>query len=178
MKMKFPVIVFVILLCPLFLLLGGCGSSNGGATAKTTPVITWSTPASVLVGTALSATQLDATSSVAGTFVYTPAAGTVESVAGPVTLNVTFTPSDTTDYNTATASVTLTVTPAIKTTPVITWSTPASITAGTALSSTQLDATANVVGTFVYSPAAGTVESAAGPVTLNVTFTPNDTVDY
>ncbi|MFZ1086091.1 MAG: hypothetical protein WAN35_14085, partial [Terracidiphilus sp.] len=112
------------------------------------------------------------------TFVYSPAAGTVESAAGPVTLNVTFTPNDTVDYTTATASVTLTVTAVAKTTPVITWSTPASISAGTALSATQLDATANVAGTFIYSPAAGTVESTAGNVTLNVTFTPNDTADY
>ena len=43
-----------------------------------------------------------------------------------------------------------------KATPVITWATPAAITYGTTLSSTQLNATASVPGTFVYSPAAGT----------------------
>jgi hypothetical protein len=42
-------------------------------------------------------------------------------------------------------------------TPTITWNTPASITYGTALSSTQLNATASVPGTFAYSPAAGSI---------------------
>jgi hypothetical protein len=45
------------------------------------------------------------------------------------------------------------------------------------LSSTQLDATASVPGSFVYSPAAGRVLSP-GTQPLSVTFTPTDTVDY
>jgi hypothetical protein len=45
------------------------------------------------------------------------------------------------------------------------------------ISSTQLDATASVPGTFVNSLAAGTV-LAAGTQTLSVTFTPHDTTDY
>jgi len=161
------------------LAIAGCGGSNSAiVTTKTTPVITWATPASIVAGTALSTKQLDATADVAGSFVYSPAVGTVESTAGTVTLSVAFTPTDTTDYNTATASVTLTVTAVAKTTPTITWATPASIAVGTALSSTQLDATANVDGTFAYSPAAGTVESTAGTVTLSATFTPTDTTTY
>lgn len=59
----------------------------------------------------------------------------------------------------------------------VAWPTPAPITSGTALSSTQLDATANVPGTFVYTPAAGTV-LAAGVQTLSVTFTPTDSSEY
>ena len=43
--------------------------------AKATPVITWANPADIVYGTALSATQLNATADVAGSFVYTPAAG-------------------------------------------------------------------------------------------------------
>ena len=46
------------------------------------------------------------------------------------TLSVTFTPTDTANYATATANVLITVT---KATPVITWPTPANITYGTAL---------------------------------------------
>ncbi len=88
----------------------GCGGSGTTTVNKVTPTITWATPASIVAGTALSSTQLDATASVAGTFTYTPPAGTVESTPGTVTLYVTFTPTDTTDYNTATASVSLTVT--------------------------------------------------------------------
>ncbi|HTW46083.1 MAG TPA: hypothetical protein VMD58_11100 [Acidobacteriaceae bacterium] len=174
--------VFFIFLCA-GLLLSGCGTSTttSGASqntdpTKTTPTITWATPASITYGTALSSKQLDAAASVAGTFAYSPAAGTVPQV-GTDTLSVTFTPTDTTDYNSATASVSLVVNAASKTTPTITWATPAPITYGTALSSTQLDATASVAGTFVYSPAAGTVP-AVGTDTLSVTFTPTDTADY
>ena len=96
-------------------LLAGCssgGSSNsggGGGVAKAAPSISWATPAAVPLNTVLSAMQLNATASTPGTFVYSPAAGTVLSTAGSVTLSTTFTPTDTTDYNTATASVSLTV---------------------------------------------------------------------
>jgi hypothetical protein len=70
---------------------------------------------------------------------------------------------------------TLTITQA---TTILTWPTPAAITYGTPLSSTQLDATSGgVAGTFGYTPAAGTV-LAAGSQTLSVTFTPTDTADH
>jgi hypothetical protein len=140
---------------------------------QATPVIIWATPPAITFGTTLSSTQLNATASVPGTFVYSPTAGTTLS-AGTATLSVTFAPTDTTDYTTATGTVTLTVN---KATPVITWATPGAITFGTTLSSTQLNATASVPGTFVYSPAAGTTP-AAGTDTLSVTFTPTDTTDY
>jgi YD repeat-containing protein len=140
---------------------------------KASPVITWATPAAIKYGTGLSATQLDTTASVPGTFVYMPAAGTVPT-AGSQTLSVTFTPTDTADYTTATASVTLAVD---KTSPVIAWTTPAAITYGTALSGMQLDATADVQGTFAYTPAAGTV-LPAGSQMLSVIFTPSDATDY
>ena len=42
----------------------------------------------------------------------------------------------------------------------------------------QLDATANVPGTFIYTPAAGTVLGAGNDQTLSVSFTPTDTTDY
>jgi hypothetical protein len=140
---------------------------------KATPTITWATPSPITYGTALSSTQLNATASVPGTFVYSPVSGTVLG-AGLQTLSVTFTPTDTTDYNAATATMTLVVN---KATPTITWATPSPITYGTALSSTQLNATASVPGTFAYSPVSGTV-LGAGLQTLSVTFTPTDTTDY
>ena len=141
--------------------------------AKATPVIAWPAPAAIAYGTALSATQLDATANVPGTFVYLPAPGTVLG-AGLQTLSVTFTPSDTTDYSSLTANVSLAVN---KGTPAITWAASGAITYGTALTATQLDATANDLGTFVYSPPSGTV-LGAGLQTLSVTFTPTDTADY
>ena len=145
---------------------------------QATPTINWAAPAPITYGTALSKTQLDATatfagSPIGGTYVYSPAAGTVLTV-GSQTLSVTFTPTKTADYTTATGNVMLQVKQG---TPTITWSKPADITYGTALSSTQLDATASVRGAFVYSPAAGAVLNA-GAHALSVTFTPADTTDY
>ncbi len=140
---------------------------------QATPSIAWTAPAAIAYGTALSAAQLSASSSVAGSFVYNPVAGTVLT-AGPHTLAVTFTPTDTTDYTTATSSVQLTVNQA---TPSIAWTAPAAIAYGTALGATQVSASSPVAGSFVYNPAAGTVLTA-GPHTLSVTFTPTDTADY
>jgi len=140
---------------------------------KAAPVITWANPAPITYGTALSSTQLNATANLPGTFNYSPAAGTVLT-AGTQTLSATFTPTDTTDYTTATASVVLVVNQA---SPTVSWTVPSPITYGTPLSSTQLNASANVPGAFVYSPPAGTILSA-GTQTLSVSFTPTDTTDY
>jgi hypothetical protein len=147
-------------------------------TAKDTPTITWATPAAITYGTLLSDKQLDATAayngkSVAGTFAYTPPKKAVLG-AGIHTLSVTFTPANTTKYATVTDTVTLLVNQA---TPTITWAKPAAITYGTALSSTQLDATASVTGSWVYTPVAGTLLDA-GAQPLSVMFTPTDTTDY
>jgi hypothetical protein len=75
------------------------------------PPIVWPTPAPILYGTPLGATQLDATSTIQGSFSYSPSAGTVLPI-GPNTITATFSPTDTTDYTTSKASVTLTVIPA------------------------------------------------------------------
>jgi len=142
---------------------------------KATPTITWSAPANIVYGTALGATQLNATANVAGTFAYTPPAGTVLSVGGAQTLSVAFTPTDSGNFSATSASVAISVT---KATPTITWSAPASIVYGTALSATQLNATASVPGTFSYSPAAGAFLSAGAAQTLSATFAPTDSVNY
>jgi hypothetical protein len=141
--------------------------------SKAVPAITWPAPAPITYGTALSATQLNAKASVPGVLTYVPAAGTVLK-GGTQTLKVYFAPTDSTDYAGTTATTTLIVNKAV---PVITWAAPASITYGTALSATQLNARCSVTGTFVYSPAAGTVLSV-GAHTLHVTFTPNNTTNY
>lgn len=141
--------------------------------AKAVPTLTWATPTAITYGTALSATQLNATSSVPGTFSYTSPLGTVLNGGGNY-LSVTFTPTDTTDYSTASASVILTVN---KATPTVSWSTPSTITFGTTLSATQLNATANVPGYFFYSPGANVVVPA-GTNTLTATFYPNNTQNY
>ena len=68
--------------------------------------------------------------SVAGTFSYNPAAGTVLGAGNNQTLSVSFTPTDTTDYTTAAATATINVSQA---TPTISWSNPANIVYGMAL---------------------------------------------
>jgi len=96
---------------------GGCsgsGSTPVQPVNKVTPTITWPTPSAITYGTALSATQLNATASVSGSFVYTPATGTTPT-AGTQTLSVTFTPTDATNYNVATANVQIVVTPTTST---------------------------------------------------------------
>jgi MBG domain (YGX type) len=75
---------------------------------EASPTITWNNPAPIVYGTPLSGTQLNATASVPGTFTYSPVAGTVLS-AGLQTLSVTFTPTDSADYSTQTATATLAV---------------------------------------------------------------------
>ena len=82
---------------------------------QATPTITWSNPADITYGTALGATQLDATANVPGAFAYTPASGTVLHAGNNQTLSVTFTPTDTTDYATATKSVSINVRQAVPT---------------------------------------------------------------
>ncbi len=140
---------------------------------KATPTLNWATPQSITYGTKLSATQLDASASVAGTFVYSPASGTLLK-SGTTELSVTFTPTDTTDYTTAMTTVPMIVNQAA---PILTWTNPEAITYGTALSSTQLDATSSVPGVFTYTPASGTV-LGAGSQSLLVDFVPHDIVDY
>ncbi|HLJ47454.1 MAG TPA: FG-GAP-like repeat-containing protein, partial [Bryobacteraceae bacterium] len=77
---------------------------------KASPVVTWSSPAAIVSGTALSATQLNATANVPGVFTYTPPAGTVLAVGNNQTLSVQFTPTDSTDYSTQNATVSINVT--------------------------------------------------------------------
>jgi hypothetical protein len=146
---------------------------QGRANSQTKPPIAWSSPASIIYGTPLSSAQLNASSSVPGTFVYSPSVGTVLP-AGQSTLLVTFMPTNTSLYSSVTASTNLTVNQA---SPNLSWPTPSPIPVGTTLSTFQLNASATVPGTFVYSPGPGTVLSP-GSHTLDVTFSPSDTGNY
>jgi DNA/RNA endonuclease G (NUC1) len=62
--------------------------------------------------------------------------------------------------------------------PAITWAAPADIVYGTALGGAQLNATANVAGSFSYTVPAGTVLNAGSGQTLSATFTPDDPNNY
>jgi hypothetical protein len=74
-----------------------------------------------------------------------------------------------------------------KATPIVTWANPANITYGTALSSTQLNATftwvvngstVTVAGTATYTPPSGTVLNPGAGQILSVSFAPTDTTNY
>jgi hypothetical protein len=123
----------------------------------------------------LNGTQLNASTTVTGSFAYTPASGTVLSAGAGQTLSVTFTPTDTASFNPATAAVAITVN---KATPLITWANPAAITSGTPLGATQLNATTTVTGTFTYTPPSGTVLGVGAQQSLSTSFVPASTANY
>ncbi len=142
--------------------------------AKAIPAVTWPTPNPIAYGTALGANELNAASTVPGSFAFAPAAGEILT-PGVHEVAVTFTPADTLNYVTVRAVVSLTVTE--KLSPSIVWPVPSQISYGTALSETQLNATASVPGEFAYTPAAGHV-LAPGRYTLSATLTPSDCNRY
>lgn len=88
----------------------GSNNSLTWTISKATPELTWPAPATIVQGTPLSSTQLNATAGgVSGTFDYTPAAGTVLGLGADQTLSVTFTPTDTDNYYPVTTTTTITV---------------------------------------------------------------------
>ena len=68
--------------------------------------------------------------------------------------------------------------PAVAERPILTWPTPAAVSPGTVLGATQLNATANVPGTFVYQPPAGTVLAEGASRLLEALFIPDDEATY
>jgi TonB family protein len=138
-----------------------------------TSVIQWPTPNPVSYGTRLSAKQLCAVASVPGTFEYDPGLDAVLA-AGEHKLSVVFTPADNFGHSTSQTVASLTVT---KSTPAITWPAPGPIAYGAALTAAQLNATATVPGSFIYTPAAGEIPKA-GAHEVSVTFTPIDNLNY
>jgi hypothetical protein len=125
-----------------------------------TPTITWPTPAAITYGSALSTEQLDATTTVPGSFSYNPAAGTVLQAGPNQTLSVTFTPTNTELYTTTTASTTITVNPAA--------TTPANLVLTKVLSR-------NSTNVVVQITIANTGQTAAAGVTLTSVKVGSDT---
>lgn len=72
-----------------------------------TPTVTWNRPASIPLGTMLSAVQLNAVASVAGTYSYLPPLGAILNV-GTQQLSLLFTPTDS-NYNSVTKTTLITV---------------------------------------------------------------------
>ena len=141
----------------------------------TTPTVSaWPTSSPITYGQTLaSSTLTGGTASVAGAFAWT-APATVPATGIP-SESVTFTPSDTTDYNTATGLVIVTVSKATPTVSV--WPTASSITYGQTLTSSNLTGgAASVPGAFTWTTPS--TAPATGTSSQNVTFTPADATDY
>jgi len=127
-----------------------------------------------------------ATSASTGAFTYTLVSGPATLAGSTVTLNgagtVVLEASEAADTNyfPGIKSASFVV---VSKSPVLAWPAPAAIVVGSALNSTQLDATASlggapVAGTFVYTPKLGTVLGVGVNQTLSVTFMPTDIIDY
>ena len=93
-----------------------CTANSLTSTATTTltitkaaPVISWSTPAAITSSTKLGASQLNAFSYIPGSFTYSASAGSSLPI-GDDLITATFTPTDTTNYTSATMTVTIKVT--------------------------------------------------------------------
>ncbi|MBR6081581.1 MAG: hypothetical protein IKP62_01495, partial [Salinivirgaceae bacterium] len=171
--------------------IAAAGNYSGNSVQKTlivnqaTPTITWNNPEAITYGTALSATQLNASVNVdasIGSISYSEngspiAIGDVLPATNHI-ITASFTPNDLNsgNYNPVSTTATIVVN---KATPVITWNNPSDITYGTALSGTQLNAVAKfndveVSGTYSYSPVAGTTLNAGNEQELTVTFNPSN----
>jgi hypothetical protein len=79
---------------------------------KALPSLSWPTPADIDFGTSLNSTQLNATSSISGSFTYVPTVGTKLNAGSGQQLLVTFVPTDAANYLSTTASVSINVTKA------------------------------------------------------------------
>lgn len=161
-------------------------AASAASLAKLKPPITWPDPASIRWGTALSTAQLNATTTVDGTFTYTPAAGTKPEV-GIQSLSVTFTPTDTTKYKTNTAVRKLTVN---KAEPPVRWDLPSAVLQGSALTPAQITtkpyALYGIQGTADFStyktvdgkPLSAATTKVAGTAIIQATFVPTDSAHY
>jgi len=135
------------------------------------PAITWATPANIVYGTPLSGAQLDASSTLPGTFAYSPAAGTILPV-GQQMLNVTFTPTDSVHYTTQTASVTLRVVPGTPTITLTSSANPAFMAAAVSFTASLPSYASSETGTMTFysgSTVLGTATVSGGSATFTTT---------
>ena len=143
-------------------------------------------------GTPLDDSQLSGTATatvngqvvdVPGSFFFTSpgADGTILGAGQNQSETVTFIPTDATDFSNVQTTVTINVTSG-QLTPVVSVNLVL-ISYGTVLDNSQLSGTASynanpITGTFTYTSAAGLLLGAASGQTEQVTFTPDDSIDY
>ena len=168
-------------------------TSNINPFPKITPTLSWSGVNKTLGDVSFDLTSPTSTPLVSGTYSFSSSNATVASLSGVTAtvgqvgtslITAVFTPSDLDSYESATASMTLTV---AKASPVITWG---SINKAFGDSDFTLTPTANVPGVFTFSSDTSTVISVsgmdsatakivgAGVSTLRTTFTPTDLASY
>jgi hypothetical protein len=137
-------------------------------------VTAWPTANPITYGQTLaSSTLTGGSASVSGTFSWTTA--TTAPGAGTPSEGVTFTPSDTADYNMVAGSVGVMVNKATPT--VSAWPAASAITYGQTLASSTLSGgTASVPGAFSWTTS--TTAPATGTASQGVTFTAADAADY
>ena len=148
----------------------------------------------LVYGEALDDSQLSGTATaivngqsvnVSGGFAYTSADGAILDAGQGQSELVTFTPDDNVDYSTAQATLTVNV---FQATPQVSVN-AVSFPFGTAFDNSQLSGTAtavvngqsvNVSGSFSYTDSSfiGSVLGPPGQYPIEVTFTPDDTIDY
>jgi hypothetical protein len=146
-------------------------SFNENVIFQQTPPVSWATPANIVYGTPLSGAQLDASSTLPGTFTYSPAAGTILGT-GKQTLTATFTPTDAIDYTTATASVTLTVVPGTPMITITSSANPIFSTAAVTFTASLPSYASSETGTMTFyagSTAIGTATVSGGSAMLTTT---------
>lgn len=117
--------------------INGCLGNQSYAVSvqKANPTVSWNNPRDITYGKSLGVAQLNATANVAGSFVYTPGAGTVLNAGNGQTLSVSFTPADSSNYNTVSAGVLINILKATTvfsnlSSPAITYGTTSTILSG------------------------------------------------
>jgi hypothetical protein len=140
---------------------------------KTTPTITVNpTAAAIVYGQTLASAGLsDGSASVRGTFAFTSPSTAPE--VGTSSQSVTFTPTDTTQYNTVQLNVSVTVS---KANPATVFPTAATITYGQALSAVSLTGGTGA-GTYAFTSPA-TIPNAGLTQNFEMTFTPSVPANY
>jgi hypothetical protein len=148
---------------------------------QATPTVTWPTASAINYGQALSSSTLSGGSAVSS--VTSAAVGGGFAFASPTTVpqaggqseSLTFTPTDSIDYDSATSTVSVQVNKVNS--PVTTWPTASAITYGQPLSASALSGgVATIAGSFAFTSPA--TVAGAGMQSESVTFTPTNLTDY
>lgn len=98
-------IAITIILLGLLTLIG----CDNDTSMKLDPVISWENPEDISVGTPLSDVQLNATSNIAGSYMYIPESGTLLNEGNDQVLSVEFTPLESDSYNKVSSTVNINV---------------------------------------------------------------------